>query len=223
MGVHDGHRGRVRAKFIESGLESFKPHEALELLLFYAVPRKDTNELAHRLLARFGSLNGVFGAEIKELCEVEGVSENTAVLIKLIPRLTKKAELTAPKKASQLTDSSLMHEYLRPFFRDEDAECIYVLALDSQLRPITCELLNRGVVNSVDVCVRKVMETALKNKAVHLVLAHNHPDSVASPSQDDIRLTKRIQQAAQLLEIALIDHIIVAEEGYASFADSGLL
>jgi len=223
MGIHDGHRQRVKEKFTESGADSFRDHELLEMLLFYGIARKDTNEIAHKLIDKFGSLAGVLSAATYELTEVEGISEHTAALITLVPQIVRRAEASKPRKTVQLTTPAGMYDYLKPFFRFEKKECAYALFLDSQLRPIACDCVNRGVVNAVNVSTRQLCEMALRYNAVQLVLAHNHPDSVAEPSRDDIELTKQLAAAANAIGVTLVDHIIVAGDGYCSLAKKGYL
>ena len=222
MGVHDGHRDRLRKSFIEYGLESFSDINALELLLFYAVPRRDTNETAHELLNRFGSLSAVFNASQQELCQVPGVGENTAALIKLVPQILKKARVSEVSEMTAIRNSDDAGRYLMPRFLDEKDELVLMLCLDSRRRVIRCVELGRGVVNSVEVNIRRLVETALKCKADSVIIAHNHPEGIALPSNEDKSVTGQIYRSLDLVGVTLADHIIVAGEDYVSFADSGL-
>jgi len=223
MGIHDGHRERLRTTFIENSLDGFNELNSLELLLFYAVPRRDTNELAHRLLERFGSLYGVFDASLHELMEVEGIGENAASLIKLIPEIMRKSRITKAADVRVISSSAAAGEYLVPRFLYQEIEILILLCLDSRKRIISCVEINRGVVNMVDANVRRIVETALKYRACSVIIAHNHPDGVALPSREDDAMTRLIGKALASVDIKLADHIIVAGEDFVSYADSGMI
>lgn len=222
MGVHDGHRSRLRQRFLERGLDDFNDVNALELLLFYAIPQKDTNVLAHSLLEHFGSLEEVFYASEQELTEVEGVGRNTAALLMLIPQIMRKSKVSAASKMVFLRTSRDACKYLAPRFMNERDEIFLMLCLDSQKKVISCLELSRGVVNEVHVNVRKLVETALRNKASSVIVSHNHPDGIALPSAEDDAVTKQIREALKLVNIELTDHIIVAGGDCVSYRDSGM-
>lgn len=222
MSVHDGHRDRLKSRFAEHGLESFNDINALELLLFYAIPRKDTNVMAHDLVDRFGSLSGVFDASLRELTDVPGIGENTALLIKLVPQMMKKCQLSKVNDIRVFRSSNDLGRFLVPRFVDERDELALLLCLDSRKSLICCRVLNRGVVNAVDITVRRLVELALKNKAASLVLAHNHPEGIALPSREDEAFTRKAGEALRLMGMELVDHIIVAGDRYFSMRDSGL-
>ena len=223
VSIHDGHRERLRANFIENSLDSFNELNSLELLLFYAIPRRDTNELAHRLLDRFGSLSGVFDASFYELMEVDGIGENAASLITLIPEIMRKSRISGVSDTKVITSSSAAGKYLVPRFLYQKIEILLLLCLDSQKRVISCVEVNRGVVNSVDANVRRIVELALKYRATSVIISHNHPDGVALPSREDDFITGKIGKALSSVGITLSDHIIVAGETFASYADSGMM
>ena len=223
MGVHDGHRERLRQSFLEHGLSSMNDINALELLLFYAVPRRDTNELAHLLLQHFGSLDGVFSASAEELCEVEGIGAYAASLLTLVPEIMKKSRLWNSREIRQIRSSDDAGEYLLPYFMNERDEVVYLLCLDSKRAVICCAEMGRGVVNSVDTSVRRIVEKALKVKACSVIIAHNHPDGLALPSREDDLFTKCLYNALETVGIRLEDHIIVADEDYISIADTGMM
>lgn len=223
MGVHDGHRERLRQSFLEHGLKSMNDINALELLLFYAVPRRDTNELAHLLLRRFGSLDGVFSASVEELSEVEGIGTYAASLITLVPEMMKKSRLSKSREIRQIRSSDDAGEYLLPYFMNERDEVVYLLCLDSKRAVICCAEMGRGVVNTVDTSVRRIVEKAIKVKACSVIVAHNHPDGLALPSREDDLFTKCLYNALETVGIRLEDHIIVADEDYISIADTGMM
>lgn len=223
MGVHDGHRDRLRQSFLEHGLMSMNDINALELLLFYAIPRRDTNEIAHHLLDRFGSLDGVFSAPAEELQEVDGIGENAAALLTLIPEIMKKSRVSKAREIRQIRSSDDAGAYLLPYFMNERDEVVYLLCLDTKRCVICCAEMGRGVVNSVDTGIRRIVERALKVRASSAIIAHNHPDGIALPSREDEVFTRALFNALETVGIRLEDHIIVAEDDYISMADTGLL
>ncbi len=223
MGVHDGHRERLRQSYLEHGLVSMNDINALELLLFYAIPRRDTNEIAHRLLDRFGSLDAVFAAPVEELCEVDGIGESAAALITLIPEIMKKSHLSKSREIRQIRSSEDAGAYLLPYFMNERDEVVYLLCLDSKRAVICCTEMGRGVVNTVDANIRRIVEKALKVRACSVIIAHNHPDGIALPSREDDVFTRALYNALETVGIRLEDHIIVADEDYISVADTGML
>ncbi len=223
MGVHDGHRERLRQSFLEHGLSSMNDINALELLLFYAVPRRDTNALAHLLLGRFETLDGVLSAPYEELCEVEGIGPYTASLITLVPEIMKKSRLSKSREIRQIRSSEDAGEYLLPYFMNERDEVVYLLCLDSKRTVICCAEMGRGVVNAVDASVRRIVEKALKVKASSVIIAHNHPNGLALPSREDDLFTRCLFNALETVGIRLEDHIIVADEDYISAADTGMM
>ncbi len=223
MGVHDGHRERLRARFAEHGLESFNELNALELLLCYAIPRRDTNEIAHRLLDAFGSLSGVFQASMQELTSIPGIGENAATLILMVPQIVKKAHVSKAKETKIIRNSTDAGNYLLPYFLDEPDEIVMMLCLDNKRAVICCREMGRGVVNCVDANIRRMVETALKVKTTTVIVAHNHPNGVALPSREDDNFTRTLYRSLGLLGITLEDHIIVANDEFVSLADSGVM
>ena len=223
MGVHDGHRERLRARFAEHGLESFNELNALELLLCYAIPRRDTNEIAHRLLDAFGSLSGVFQASMQELTSIPGIGENAATLILMVPQIVKKAHVSKAKETKIIRNSTDAGNYLLPYFLDEPDEIVMMLCLDNKRAVICCREMGRGVVNGVDANIRRMVETALKVKTTTVIVAHNHPNGVALPSREDDNFTRTLYRSLGLLGITLEDHIIVANDEFVSLADSGVM
>lgn len=223
MNVHSGHRARLKERYLEHGLNSFSDLNALELLLFYVVPRHDTNPIAHALLQRFGSLDAVFSASRQELMTVPGVGEQTAAFITMLPEFFRKVEISKTKDISILNCASKAGEYLMPRFKNENEEVVILVCMDSRRQVISCQEVGRGVVNSVSVNSRKIMEMALFNRADSVILAHNHPMGYALPSIEDRRLTMELKRLLHGIGVELTDHIIVGENDFVSMAESGLM
>ena len=213
----------MKARYKDHGLDNFNDVNVLELLLFYAIPRKDTNEIAHALLEHFGSLDRVLEASIPELEAVPGVGESSALLISLIPQIMRRYLTVKESCVSTIFGSTDAGRYLVPRLMFEKDEKLLLLCLDAKKSVISCVNLGSGVVNAVDVNVRKVVENAVRHRANTVILAHNHPGGVALPSREDERLTIEIAAALKLVGIPLVDHIIVAGDDYVSFADSGMM
>ena len=222
--LHAGHREKLKARFLKSGLDAFEPHNALELLLFYAIPRKDTNELAHRLMKIFGSFSAVLDAPVEQLMEVEGVGKNAAVLLKMIPQLCRLYLDDSNQGSRQLQSSEEFGSYLLPKFVGMTVEGVYLLCMDNRNKILFSQMISTGgTVNASSVTIRTIVEAAVRCQATQVVLAHNHPQGFALPSQQDIASTRAIAQHLQALGIRLTDHIIVAKDDYVSLAQSGLL
>ena len=223
MGIHDGHREKKRQQFLQHGLDSFADHEVLELLLFYAIPRKDTNPIAHALMDRFGSLDAVLAAPVEELCQVKGVGESAAALLKLIPQVYRRSRIAAAERERVLNSSQRAGDYLLELFTGETAEVLYELCLDRKGKLLACRRVGEGGVSSINVDLRKIVENALLTGASGVILSHNHPSGIALPSADDCAATVRVKEALGTVGLVLVDHIVVADGDYVSMADSGQL
>ena len=222
MGLHDGHRQRLIQRFLEEDLDSFEPHNVLELLLFYAIPRKDTNELAHVLMDTFGSLKGVFDAPYEELIKVTGIGPNTAALLKLVPSLTR-TYYSSDARSIILDTSEKSGEYFLPYYIGQTEEVVRLACLDAGGKVISNQILHRGSANAAEVNMRKIVNIALRNNAMGVILAHNHPGGLPLPSEEDVATTKSIREALMPMGILLMDHIIVAGQDYVSMARSGII
>ena len=219
MGIHDGHREKMRRRFLSGGLEHFADHEALELLLYYAIPRRDTNPIAHALMERYGSLSAVLAAPVDDLKKVEGVGESAAVLLKMIPQLTQKARLAETERV--LNSSDRAGTFLLELLAGQTHEVVYVLCLDRKGKLITYKRLGEGGISSAGLDIRKLVECAILSSASAVILAHNHPSGIAVPSREDVQTTYRVEAALEAVEIVLADHIIVSEGDYTSMVQSG--
>ena len=221
--VHEGHRERMRKQLRQFGMDSLSDVQVLEVLLYYAYARQDTNPMAHALLRRFGSLAGVFEAPVSELVKVPGVGQSAAELIALVPQMERRHLISRAGEQLILTSTALCGQYLVPFFHGAVEEQVYLLCLDAKCKALDCVLVQSGDVNSAGISVRKVLKAALAANATSVVLAHNHPSGVALPSEEDRRATKIVKDALDAVGILLADHIIVADDDFVSLADDGLL
>ena len=222
MSLHKEHRKRLRRRFLENGLDGFEDHEALEMLLYYSIARKDTNEIAHLLLDEFGGLPQVLSAPPEQLQKIEGIGEYSAAymsfindFIRFVYSKKKEAEFTALQSLDDCGD------YLYPRYLGRRNEVVYLLCLDAKRKVLCCQMVGEGSVNSAGVPIRRVVEMALAANATMVVLAHNHPSGIATPSYEDIATTRRIAAALDGVEIILADHIVVADDDFTSMVQSG--
>ena len=213
--VHEGHRDRLRDKFLSNGFDNFDHHNILELLLFYSIPRKDTNEIAHELLNHFGSLKNVFEASYEELLKVTGISKNSATLIKMVPKIAQEYMADSLKGNDNIFDSAdkigrfFVNKYL-----GEKNEIVYAMLLNNKFELLAVVPVYEGSVNSALVPTRKILEAVVKHNAAMVVLAHNHPNGMACPSVDDINTTANLATLFSQFEIRLIEHFLIAGNQY---------
>ncbi len=220
---HDGHRARLKQRFLEEGLDSFRDHEVIELLLFYAVPYRDTNELAHRLVDAFGSISGIMDAPHDQLLKVSGVGENTAALLKLIPQLSRRYSVSKCSDEDIVNSCEEAGRYLLPHFFGRTSELVLLLCLDAKGKVLGLERISEGGVSAASLDVRKIVSAAIKYGASAVVLAHNHNSGVAVPSREDLFATGKVMGALEAIDVVLLDHLIMAEDDYVSMAQSKLL
>ncbi len=221
MAIHDGHRQRMKERFLEEGLDNFSQVQVLELLLFYCIPRQDTNPIAHMLLERFGNLSQVLEAPVSELEKVPGMGHNAAVYLHLVTQAGRYYQVNRTMQSRILTTIDACGAYLTPFFIGRRNETVFLLCLDAKCKVLCCKEIGEGSVNSAGVPIRRIVETALAANASTVVLAHNHPSGLALPSSEDVQTTQRLAVAMDAVEITLIDHIIVADDDFVSLAQSG--
>ena len=221
--IHEGHRSRMKKRFLRYGLSGFDDHNVLELLLFYAQPRQDTNATAHRLMETFGSLDGVFEAPPEALMSVKGVGENAAALIRLVPEAARRYRIAKEAPGDILSSTEAAGRFLIPRFMSCTEETVYLVCMDSRLKVIDCRRLGSGSTVSAQLSIRQIVQTALMQNATAAILAHNHTSGIALPSAEDERTTLQVRDALALVGVSLVDHIIVAGEDFISLADDGLL
>ncbi len=220
MGVHAQHRQRVKDKFRKYGLQGMAPHEVLELLLFFSVPQKDTNPLAHTLIQTFGSFKGVLDAPFEALLQVEGVGEHTATLIKLMVPLLRTYQEDAGRSKITLNNTDDTGAYLASKYFGYRHEMVSLTCLDSSCNVLAFEEVCQGSITGADFSIRKVIELVIRHTAAYVILAHNHPSSLALPSRTDIETTAEVARALRTVGVGLIDHIILAPDDFVSMRDS---
>ena len=201
----------MKERFLREGIENFEPHNVLELLLFYSIPQKDTNETAHKLIERFGSLPAVFEAPFSELIKVDGVKEHSATLIKLVPELAKRyISDSCVLTGNFLPTMDDVLKYFQAKYIGVVKETVYLLLMDNKYKVLDCIKIFEGSVNSSAITMRKLIEAAIETKASFAVLAHNHPGGIPIPSSDDIFTTHETERAFSLIGVSFLGHILVA-------------
>ncbi|MCX7715261.1 MAG: DNA repair protein RadC [Clostridia bacterium] len=217
--MHEGHRNRLRERLLsEKERDTLNEHEILELLLFYIIPRKNTNPIAHALLKAFGSLANVFDAEVDKLMQVEGIGRSAATFINMIPAFFREYAKSKNNIVNAILTSENVGEYVKALFYGRIYEVFYLISLDSSNRVINTDIICHGSIDSVEINLRNIINTVLRTNASSVILAHNHPGGSPMPSQSDKEITKTIQHALSYINIKLLDHIVVSGEEYISMA-----
>jgi DNA repair protein RadC len=219
-----GHRNRLRERFRKTGLEAFQDYEALELLLAYAIPRRDVKPLAKELVSRFGDFRGVLDAPFEELLSVKGIKEHAATYLKAV-KASHTLYLQKQSRRTGVTVSSTgaLLDYCRSAMgglRDEQFRAVF---LNSRNEVIADEVIHEGTVNQSVVYPRRVIERALHYKATALIFVHNHPGGACRPSREDMAVTQELVRVARGLGIAVHDHLIICKDGHYSFRERGNL
>lgn len=205
--IHKGHRKRLRDKYIRSGIDSLDHHEALEVLIGYSIPRRETNSIAHRLINEFGSLKNVFRADYTELVKIDGVGEMTAALIMLCGDIMDISRETSFDEIVLLSQDAV-DEFCCNLFKYSSTEKFAILFLDSARRLLSYEIVSRGTVNSTEASIKKVLKLVMKHQPSAVILAHNHPAGNLEPSSEDIGITNKINNSLKNIDVELIDHIV---------------
>lgn len=221
--MHEGHRQRLTERFRKEGFEGFEDHEILEFLLFFALPRVDTNPIAHELLDTFGSLSGVFEAEPEDLSMIKGIGPRAAAFITMFPEVFRAYERSKLGKRPSIKTIKDSCEFAKSLLFGKPYEQFYVIWLDTQSRVIHFEMLSEGGISESPVYLNKLAAAALRHRAVKVIITHNHPGGNVTPSKADIDTTGDIMKALNLLGIDLIDHIIVSEDSAFSFQADSLM
>ena len=218
---HDGHRDRMRDRITSGGISSLQNHEILEYLLYAFIPRKNTNDIAHKLIEKFGSFSGVLNADENALLEVDGMTKNAALFLANLPEVFRVYLSDVDSKRMSLSGRGVIRSFLGAKLYGLPYEQVVAVALDNQDGFIALEKIASGDGASVKVEVREIVDFALKHKAVNIVLAHNHPSGQINQSKADVELTADILATLSTIGIKLEDHIIFSGSEFYSFTDSG--
>lgn len=219
--LHANHRARMQARVRRDGLESLAEHEALEYLLFFAIPRQNTNPLAHRLIQHFGSFCRVLEAGEDELCEVDGIGPSSARMIHSVLEFARYYSMHKRVGRVSLNSTERVIEYVKPLFFGVQNEVLYLIAMDDHYTPVRDIRVGEGLPNKLTFDINQLARTAVTTGCTCAVLAHNHPSGLAIPSEADFATTVQISKALGMLNIDLLDHLIITATDAASMRDSG--
>lgn len=219
--IHKAHRSRLKKQFIDNGIDAMTDIQKLEMLLFYAIPLKDTNPLAHKLINEFGSLSDVLSASYNELIKVEGVKENSATLIRFFGSMLNYC--SRPVSEDMLTSSSKAKNFITKYFKHVAVEQFYVFCLTKSNTVKKAFLINSGSTGEVNVEIRNITEKALETNCNRMIIAHNHPVGRAVMSEQDCRFTYSLLCSCVLNNIELLDHVIVGTDRTISLYEQGIL
>lgn len=214
--LHSGHRERVKERFLRDGLDGFEEHNVLELMLFYAIPQRDTNELAHRLIRTFGCLDAVLDASVDELCQVSGIGRNTATLLKLFPAVDRYNDVLKHKPKPRMSRGDEIAEFARARNRGRKEEVFSVIGLDANCCYLTYEEVSHGCVNATEIDLRRAIDALLRSNAACVILVHNHPSGKLSPSTEDLTTTRSLVEVFHMIHLKVMDHLIVGDDGFYS-------
>ncbi|MEA1913528.1 MAG: DNA repair protein RadC [candidate division WOR-3 bacterium] len=221
---NEGHRKRVREKFIKSGISSFNDYEIVELLLTLGTPRKDCKQQAKEAIKKFKTLRGVLEAPMEEIQEIKGIGPHNSFGIKLFQEISERyLKEKIVGEEIQLKSSKAVFDYLYQSMQKNKKEIFRVMFLDGKNKLIEVEDLFEGSLTSSAVYPREIMKKAIKYDAVSLIFVHNHPSGNPEPSQSDQDITENLVFTGNLMEIKVLDHIIIGDNKYYSFADEGLI
>ncbi len=209
----------MRKQLLKAGFENLAPHNALELLLYYTSPRKDTNALAHRLIDRFGSFSAVLDASYEELVCVEDVGESTAVFLKMLPNAFGYYLKSKEQEHPIVNSVDKAAKLLTPYFIGATAEMLFVLSLNDKKQLIRITKVSEGIVNSTQITLKKVITEVIHTNATAVILAHNHPAGNPAPSKEDIQITNEARDILKHIQVELLDHLIIHNTSYVSIAD----
>lgn len=220
--VHKGHRERVKESFLKNGLSGFSHHEIIELLLFFGIPMKDTNEIAHNLINSFGSISAVFNAHYEDLLKIKGMTSNAAILLKMLPQLFT-VYVTDVKDTATLDNIKAINDYFVSAYFGVKNEEIKVCCLDNDMKIRYCTTVIEGGIDKAKIDIRKIVETVFRANATYVIISHNHPNGSPVPSDEDILATRAIKNTFDLLDIVLLDHIVVGKNAALSMKQLGYM
>lgn len=210
----------MREQYFANGLKGMADHNVLEFLLFFGIPQKDTNELAHRLLQQFGSFSEVLRADVSQLKAVKGMTESAACLLSLVLPVYQRYCQSLSQTRMTFHDLKEVEDFARPFFLDAAKERVFLLCLDDQKRLVAMRNLNEGSLGEVFLDMRAIASVLLETKAKAVILLHNHPNGIAQPSGNDISVTRAVRAFLNQMRVQFLDHLILTEKDVCSMANA---
>ena len=219
--IHKGHRNRIRDRVRKDGLENFQDYQVLEYALSFVIPYKDTNPIAHQLINKFGSLSCVLEADEDELKEIDGMGEVSAHFLSSIIKIYSFYEREKNNRIGSISSPQQMFDYVKCLFKGKIIEELYLVSLLPNNKIVKCELVSQGDSSQAKVTIRKITDMIGKNKVNNVIIAHNHPYGSLEPSLDDDKLTKALVTSLAINDSYLLDHIIVSDNGFYSYRQSG--
>lgn len=220
--IHKGHRQRMMKKFLEHGIDCFEDHEVLEILLYSAYTRRNTNDIAHELIKRFGSLKGVLSAEFNDLCEVDNVGPNAAAMLRFFKAFAMRHS-HEDYSGIVLNKSEEVCRFCHDLIGKATVEVVHALFLDDAFALISEAQISRGVTHTVDLELKTIVKKAIEHKCNNIIIMHNHPDGLLAPSRADVTTTRRTAVALSNIGLNLVDHIIVNQDDAVSMRTARVL
>lgn len=218
---HAGHRGRFRKEIIKNGINPSTPeHKVLEYILFYCVPRKDTNVLAHELIEKFGSFTAVLEASERDLYAINGINEAAVTWLKMIIPVFRYYTAKKADIGKRFTAKEQFGEYIFKQYLGNKSEVVTLLSLNAAGKIISSDVIAEGDITSANITARNLLDVVLRTGAKGVVMAHNHPSGLALPSEDDLRATIFVKQILSSIDVQLLDHVIVCDNDYVSLEES---
>lgn len=218
-----GHRGRLRVRFLQGGLDAFLDYEIVELLLTLGTPRRDCKDMAKEAIKIFGGLQGVLDASSEDLQQIKGIGPSNVFGIKLFQAISERYSKERIPEKIILNSSKAVAEFLQKSIGREKKEHFVVLSLDSRNNLVKTSNISIGSLNTSIVHPREVFKEAVQASAAHIIIAHNHPSENPEASSEDVALTRRLEEASKIFGIELLDHIIVTKNKFSSLREQGLM
>ena len=219
--VHSGHRERLKKQYALNGINSMTDIQQLELLLFYAIPQKDTNPIAHKLLEKFGNIKNVLNASVRDLCTVEGIKESSATFLKIVSNMTN--VMSQPREGELINSTKLAREYCEKFYVGVNLEQFHVVCLSKDNKVIGTKMIKSGTTDEIKVEIRDITEFAISINCNRIIVSHNHPEGKGEMSDEDFKFTYSLVCSCMLNDIDILDHIVVGTDKNYSFSEHGLM
>jgi len=219
--LNEGHRTRLRQRFEKAGFEGFHDYEILELLLTYAIPRRDTKPIAKELIQKFKTIQKVLDAPVEKISDVDGIGENATLFLKIMREMISEYFRGMVLEKKVFTTLQELVDYLRAIIGDRQNEIVHVLYLNSKNELLNSEDLGEGTISEAVAFPRTIVEGALRHHATSVILAHNHPGGLPEPSDSDNMFTEAVKKALGTVDVTLQEHVIISDDGYFSYRKRG--